>query len=309
MPTKSIPLVTLQNHKYIIRSLVFSPDATMLASLSILNDKRVVIWDTETWQPKLQFYSGPGTTELCFSPDSHTLVGVGDGHNLHLWNTHTGVDSMVPLPVQGTGARYTTRGELCVLFCDKAQGFYNVQTEQVVHNVTQNAPEQHSFTGHLRAPLDSCGWVNPDLTLFTYRGEHNVIHLWDIVHSQLRTTFVGHADQIIRVHFHPTQPFMASTSDDGVILLWNVRTGALQQRLQPTTPGLWDGQFNPRLPILAVTNEEDAIELWTTDTGNKVQTLTGHAGLIEMAFSPDGNLLASGTDDDFLIRIWRIAES
>jgi WD40 repeat protein len=58
-----------------------------------------------------------------------------------------------------------------------------------------------------------------------------VVHLWDIDSpggkeaAQGHHILTGHTKPIIQVAFSPTGPFLASCSEEGIICLWDVRTG------------------------------------------------------------------------------------
>ena len=49
-----------------------------------------------------------------------------------------------------------------------------------------------------------------------------------------------------------------------------------------------------------------ALQLWNVASGKQVASLAGHGGQVfQLAWSPDGQLLASGSDDNTL-RIWNV---
>ena len=112
---------------------------------------------------------------------------------------------------------------------------------------------------------------------------------------------------------------MALAGIPGVIHIWDVTSRQVVSQLTGEK-GLVTGViFSPNGKILASrilipgANPKEKIVLWDMDTLQTIgQPLTGQAetgsevGLISMAFSPDGRILASGTDDGDII-LWDLA--
>jgi WD40 repeat protein len=85
-----------------------------------------------------------------------------------------------------------------------------------------------------------------------------------------------------------------------------------RERLAFDYPGIIDTMaFTPDNRMMALGGGEvvgqdvpRTIRLWELASGKERASLTGHkTGLVALAFSPDGQLLASGGDDGFL-KVW-----
>lgn len=72
----------LKGHTRTITGLAFNPLQALLASSS--EDGAVRLWDLETGQELLTLRSVGSVSGIAFSPDGHTLAGVG--HGLRLWD-------------------------------------------------------------------------------------------------------------------------------------------------------------------------------------------------------------------------------
>ena len=117
----------------------------------------------------------------------------------------------------------------------------------------------------------------------------------------------------IAAAFSANGKLLASGSGNGAVRIWNLDSGTLLSTLTGHKSGIESSAFSPDGTVLAsgsgldesdITPNDYTIRLWNTTDGTSLNVLKGHNGIVQsLAFSPDGNLLISGSGDG-TIRIW-----
>jgi hypothetical protein len=124
---------------------------------------------------------------------------------------------------------------------------------------------------------------------------------------------LGHANAVYRLAISPAGRWGYSAGYDGSICVWEAGSGRPARVLKKWEPG-YNGPVHIALSrdgtrlAAALVNDwkTPAVHLWDLSTGQKIAALKGHrAPVTQVAFSPDGRRLASGSCDTTAL-VWDV---
>jgi tRNA A-37 threonylcarbamoyl transferase component Bud32 len=119
--------------------------------------------------------------------------------------------------------------------------------------------------------------------------------------------FEGHLGQVNGVAFSPDGTRVASGSQDGNIIIWDVAQGVSLMTLRGHGNWVHGVEWSPDGSKLASASSDRKVIIWDTATGGILQTLsTPSYGEEAVDWSPDGSLLATGPYFSDLI-LWSTA--
>jgi len=147
-----------------------------------------------------------------------------------------------------------------------------------------------------------------------------LVELWDVQNSKavLKRAPIQHGaganTRVLGIAFSPNGKSLATAGRDWKCKIWDVKTGKCLQTIEDVRP-LWSVAFSPDGKHVAIggatvhgERAELPVSVWNVSDGKQIHHLTGHSGtgnfvINDLAYSPDGVFLASGSSDG-TVRIW-----
>ena len=286
---------TFFQHGGSVRTMVYSP-VNPLVIASAGDSRAVMLWDLQNDTVTTLGSHADTVNAVAFSPDGQLLASGGDDYACKLWD--------VPLKRRvATFEHIVDRSRTqikAVDFSPDGQLLATAGIDVKLWNVQTRAEI---------GTLEHGKWVfalafSPDGQFLATGDATGQVNVWDVQRQQIVTQFTGDATTVYTVKFSPDGKVLAGAGYAGEIGLWKVenweRLGTLS-----VSATVFTIDFSPDSTTLASTGYE-SVNLWAVSTGEKIASLTGHAGWVNaIAFSPDGETLISGGDDETL-RLWEV---
>ena len=322
-----------------VYSVAFSPDGTRLASASV--DGTVKIWDAcplgmlsgqqpRIIQDELGFGDNqlPGALARAISPDGKRVALADREGIVKLYDTLTGQqlhnlkalengDVLHRLRQGGspvvTSVAFSPDSEQLAASCgDGTVKMWDANSGQELRTF-----QAHTYSANaVRFKADGTWLATAGLTESQVVGQLSPeVKLWNSGSGQeVRTISLKFVVGIEFLALSPDWKRLALASDSpGFLYMWDVGTGQKlrelrdEKRQKANSARLMTMAFSPDGVHVALGYNDGVGELWDVNTGRMVNTLKGHAGIVDaVTFSPDGKRLVSGHRDGTL-KIWDYA--
>jgi WD40 repeat protein/basic membrane lipoprotein Med (substrate-binding protein (PBP1-ABC) superfamily) len=287
---------SLGSGEFYMFGMAISPDGSRLAASD--SENKVIIWDTSSWEELLSFYAhADWMLDIEFSPDGNRLATSSLDGKAKIWDAATGqellllaghTDGILSLAFDPSGKHLATAS------MDGTLRIWNVSLSQE----WLSSPTD-GYAGHIA--------FSPDGSLLAAgSGYQGKIRLWNLETGEETgfLTSAGHPGGVDAVTFSPDGAQLASVGVDDSLKIWDIDSGQLinlKEEVEISEVG--DVMYSPDGSLLVISGSGTTFELLDAATLQKLAEFPNKDVADAIAFSPDGNLLASTTRSG-VTRVW-----
>lgn len=237
---------------------------------------------------RLVIDTGEGITTAAYSPDGSLVATVGYDGAGQIWDVTTAKRTTLlrDYPQGYSSLRFTPDGAALVSAnVDRTIRLWDVTTGEVTR----------TFVGH-DDRLQSLS-ISPDGSRMASGDWKGVLRVWDMSTGQQLFT-ANHARAIASVRYGPGGAWIATSSHDDTVAIWDAASGARLAVLAGHEKGVTSMTLGPGGELLATGDGVGTVRVWRAADWTLANAIEAHDMMISaLAFSPDGTRLATGSWD------------
>ena len=314
-------LALLTGHTAQVQRLAFSPDGKTLASTG--NDRTLRLWNTQTGEQLTVISERRNLPwSLAFSPDGTTIVSGCQTGIIQAWRVATGnrlitlrghTDPVETLAFSPDGKTLASAG------MGGTVRLWNMDTGEQVRSLVRlglaNTDQEFPTVNQRRAWIDTLAF-SPDGSTLASGDHHGTVQLWRVDDGKLLSTTKAHTNPISALAFSRDKPILMSVDREGMLHTWNASTGAQLSTFTLSGHVGWGFALGfatggTTLASVGWAPQDNTVQFWDISRGKELTSVMLPQSSVANAhaFSPDGEILASATDNMNIIELWDLHTS
>ena len=269
--------------------MAFSPDGKLLATADRIGT--IHLWNTDTGNHKKGLRIQGGIVKIVFSRDGETFSILGARGSLQVRDTLTWEEKHNMSDILNYGE----------------QGIYSLALSPDSFNIAAGDRNglvsiYDPFSKSKKHELEGFEHIITEVALssddnFVVATNFRTIGWWDTNKEEIKH-LIDRDLNVTALTFSPDDSLIASGSQVGDILLWDVNTGEQRQQMKGHTAKVIDIAFSSDLRTVASASVDGSVRIWDVFSGKELHVFDGYFGNFTcLDVSPDGKTVVAPTHD------------
>jgi WD40 repeat protein len=285
-------IAVLSGHQGYVRSVVYSPDGTRIATAS--SDNTGGIWDARlgvrlavlvghTDRVYSAAYSHDGARIVTASLDKTARTWrAGDGTLVSVLSGHD--DAVTSAAYSPDDAHIVTASR------DKTARIWNAASGTLLT----------TLSGH--GDVIRTAAYSPDGARIVTASLDRTARIWDARSGAVLAVLTGHDGSVMSAVYSPDGSRIVTASEDKTARIWDAHTGKQLVLLTGHASYIGSAAYSPDGAHIVTWSIDNTVRIWDATTGAQLAVFTGAGDFNAASYSPDGAYIVAGLD--FTARIF-----
>jgi WD40 repeat protein len=300
--------------------MAFTPDGKALAAAATDQKEQEILHSVKFWDlasgEEIRQIKVPGNaavSAVAIAPGGN-LLAYGSGGTVHLREADTGKEvHQLKAPDRSVLALvFSPDGKTLVARCrNQRVGLWETESGKELRQLGDAEPAQRAgtlnFVPGSSGPETRALAISPDGKLLA-AAAGSTVRLWETATGKELPLTDGHRQAPLMIALSKDGKTVVSWGADRVVRGWEAASGKVLGSF-PAPAGTTMAAFSADGRIVALANGDNTIRLHESATGKELHRLRAHeGGTAALAFTPDGNVLASRGSADGTIRLFDVTK-